>query len=112
MSADTGRMGKAVAETLEALELEPKHAGIAALSRELAGLLDTAAAGGRGLEAYHKLAPRLAGVLRELGATPASSGRRGGDDPDDGDGDDPAARELDELEQRRRTRSDRAADMD
>lgn len=107
---DTGRMGRAVADTLGSLELRPEHAAIGELAGALASLLDEAAADGRALEAYHKLAPRLAGVLRELGATPASSGRRGGDD--DPDPDDPAERELDELEKRRRTRADRAAAVD
>lgn len=109
--ADTGRMRQAVSDSLDALELRPEHAAIGALASELAGLLDEAAAAGRALEAYRHLSPRLAGVLRELGATPASSSRRGGDD-DDPDSNDPAERELDDLERQRRTRADRASAMD
>lgn len=109
---DGGRMSQATADTLGSLELRPEHDALAQLARELALLLDTGAAGGRGLETYHKLAPRMAGVLRELGATPASTGRRAGGRDDDDDRDDPADAELDELEERRRTRPDRAARVD
>lgn len=115
---DLGRIGRAVADTLGALRLGPEYAGLAALATELAVRLD------RGDDAtYAKLTPRLAGVLRELGATPAPGGRPlaapapapvaelpGGDDDDERDLD--GERELDELGERRRTRADRAAGMD
>jgi hypothetical protein len=99
-------LGQAVADTLRALRLRPEHAALAELARELARHMDSSSS----VTTLAKLSPRLAGVLRELGATPATGRRPGGED--DGDGDDPAGDELAELEGNVGTRADRAAGMD
>lgn len=83
------------------------------MARELARLLDAGATAGRGADTYHKLGPRMVGVLRELGASPAARGRPArGDEGDDDGARDELDDELDELETRRRTRADRASRVD
>lgn len=107
MSSETGRMSTTVAETIAALRLRPEHAALAEMARQLAGILDASVPGERAhLEAWHKLAPRLAGVLRELGATPGARRPAGGDDDDDSDPvDDGEERELQRRADARRNRA-------
>lgn len=111
-SPDSGRMSQAVTDTLGALRLGPEHVAIATLARELARLLDAGDA-----TTYARLAPKLAGVLRELGATPAPGGRPvrpaapGGDHQDD-ERDDDGESELAELIDLDASRADRAARLD
>lgn len=106
-------MSRTVTETLGALRLGPEHAAVAELARRLAAMLDATQDAGT----WARLSPRLLGVLRELGATPAPGGRParpadpGGDHQDD-ERDDDGERELAELIDLDATRANRAAAMD
>jgi hypothetical protein len=100
-------MYRAVSDTLRSLPKQDADLAIHQMARELARLLDAGSNAGDGAGAYHKLAPRLVGVLRELGATPAA--RRSNGRGEDGDGPTPGERaDLDELGDLQRAARDRA----
>lgn len=69
-----GPVGRALAESLRAVERRPQDAGARALARRLAQLLDDARGRPGEAEVYNDLGPKYLAVLTALGLTPQASG--------------------------------------
>lgn len=97
--AKVGPIGRDLAKSLRAAQVQDRDAGGVALARRLAALLDAARGTPEEGSVFNDLAPKYLAALTALGLTPAGRGAKGG-----AQGGGTGSSKLDELRARRQQR--------